>query len=238
MNYRRYVWVVGWGAKPPRRRANSGTDSLGVIQEDGRQGRTRAPVCRQLERRTTLDRARARTPSYMAKSDSFFVRSLVVAGTTADETEIDLGAFVDVQDKTVLRIHNIAVQYTDAGGNLLDDITATAATNASCRWQLTTQSQGTSLVTADDRSVISTGALTIYNANSASQAGAVAFGHSIDVGPQSWRAGYLVATESIYLLGERETNMASGDINVAIVLECSTETMGTSQAMALAMSQQ
>jgi hypothetical protein len=173
----------------------------------------------------------------MAKSDSFFVRALVLAGTTAAETEIDLGAFVDVQDKTVLRIHNIAVQYTDATA-LINDITATAATNASCRWQLTTQSQGTSLVTADDRSVIASGALTLYNADSASQAGAVSFGHDIDVGPQSWRAGYLVATESIYLLGERETNLASGDVNVAIVLECSTETMGTSQAMALAMSQQ
>jgi len=173
----------------------------------------------------------------MAKSDSFFVRAILEAPlASTDQVEIDLGAFVDVQDKTVLRIHNIAVQYTDATGIIID-ITATAATNSQVRWQLTTQSQS-ALVTADDRSVIATGALTLYNANSAAQAGSVTFGESIDIAPQHWSKGYLIATESIFLLGETEVNMASGAVNVALVLECSTETMGTSQAMALAMSQQ
>ncbi|HIB69713.1 MAG TPA: hypothetical protein EYO33_32705 [Phycisphaerales bacterium] len=179
---------------------------------------------------------RTRTGS-MAKSDSFFVRSQVTATSGAfTETEIDLGAFVDVQDKTILRVHNIAVQYTDSTG-IIVDITASTATNAAVRWQLNTQSQ-TALVTADDRSVVSTGSFVLYNNNSATQNGANAINETLDMSPQDWTGGYLIAVESLFLGGERDANFASGDVDVTIVMECSTETMGVNQAMALAMSQQ
>jgi hypothetical protein len=55
----------------------------------------------------------------MAKSDSFFIRaSTAYNGTTFAQSSIDLGAYVDALGKSVLRIHNIAVQY----GTPLDQI--------------------------------------------------------------------------------------------------------------------
>ena len=52
----------------------------------------------------------------MARSDSFFIRaklSGLTGGAGGFTTEnIDLGSFVDALGKTVLRIHNVSVQYT------------------------------------------------------------------------------------------------------------------------------
>ncbi len=59
----------------------------------------------------------------MAKSDSFFIRaqSDAASGGAYAQAEIDLGSFVNlgVKSSTLLRIHNVAVQYADgtiAGG--------------------------------------------------------------------------------------------------------------------------
>ena len=52
----------------------------------------------------------------MAKSDSFFIRGSVdTNGSTYAQSEIDLGSFVNlgVSKSTLLRIHNISVQYAD-----------------------------------------------------------------------------------------------------------------------------
>ena len=48
----------------------------------------------------------------MAKSDSFFIRaSTSFNGTTYAQSSVDLGAYVDALGKSVLRIHNISVQW-------------------------------------------------------------------------------------------------------------------------------
>jgi len=54
----------------------------------------------------------------MARSDSFFLRQTLNADNTGNyqETPLDLGAYVDALGKSVLRIHNIAVSYTEADG--------------------------------------------------------------------------------------------------------------------------
>ena len=56
----------------------------------------------------------------MAKSESFFIRAEVDTandGSTYNQTEIDLGSFVNlgVSKSTLLRVHNVAVTYQDAG---------------------------------------------------------------------------------------------------------------------------
>jgi len=163
----------------------------------------------------------------MAKSDSFFIRATVsTSGLTYVQTPVDLGFVVDALGKTVLRVHNIAVQY----GGPTSSYSGAPNTSTSVGFQLTTQSQ-TALVNADDKSIISTGRLAI--ATSATEV--VMMSESLDVAPQHWTNGYLVGVEQIYLGVDQTFDHVD---QVTIVLECTAETLSQSAAMALALSQQ
>lgn len=174
----------------------------------------------------------------MAKTDSFFIRaSAPTNGINFVQTAIDLGAYVDALGKSVLRIHNIAVQY----GTPTSTYAGSASTSSSTCFQLTTQSQA-SMVTAVDKSIIATGKLAISTSesgNAAAPAGTVdsvtALSQALDVAPQHWTNGYLVGVEQIYLGVDQTANQID---EVNIVLECTVETLSSSAAMALALSQQ
>ena len=164
----------------------------------------------------------------MARSDSFFIRATVPAGTAYNQTAIDLGSFVDALGKTVMRIHSVAVTY----GSLGSVPVAPAANAATAAFQLTTQSQ-TALVGPGNRSTISSGSLLVSG-----DGGAVPIlaSESLDIAPQEWTGGYLVAVESIFLAaGVSVTNLID---EVTVVLECTVETMTAAASMALALSQQ
>lgn len=163
----------------------------------------------------------------MAKSDSFFIRAgTTTNGTTYAQSSIDLGAYVDALGKSVLRVHNIAVQY----GSPLDSYVGASDSNTQSVFQLTTQSQ-TSMVSATDKSVIASGSLAIATTGPAVSM----MSESLDVAPQHWTQGYLVGVEQIYLGVDQSFNHVN-EINV--VLECTVETLSQSAAMALALSQQ
>lgn len=168
----------------------------------------------------------------MAKSDSFFVRATVGwNGTTFEQTSVDLGAYVDALGKSVLRIHNIAVQWTQFSSttNPNPGVTEKAA------FQLTTQSQS-AMIDASDKSIIATGMLAI-SSGTAGDTGAQVISESLDVAPQHWTNGYLVGVEQIYLGCDQSFNLLStGDL--CIVMECTVETLSQNAAMALALSQQ
>jgi hypothetical protein len=164
----------------------------------------------------------------MAKSDSFFIRaSTPTNGTTYAQTSIDLGAYVDALGKSVLRIHNIAVQY----GSPLDVPNPTANEKTAVVFQLTTQSQG-SMVTATDKSLISSGQLTLAGDATGNL---VLLEETQDIAPQMWKNGYLVGVEQIYLGVDQSADRID---MVNIVMECTVETLSQSAAMALALSQQ
>lgn len=163
----------------------------------------------------------------MAKSDSFFIRAQTdTNGTTYAQTAVDLGAYVDALGKSVLRIHNIAVQY----GSPLDTYAGAANSSTSSCFQLTTQSQS-AMVDANDKSVIASGRLAIATGAAAVEM----MSESLDVAPQHWTKGYLVGVEQIYLGVDQAFNHVN---KVSIVLECTVETLSQSGAMALALSQQ
>ena len=165
----------------------------------------------------------------MAKSDSFFIRaSTATNGTTYAQSSIDLGAYVDALGKSVLRIHNIAVQY---GAPLETPATLTPNEDGSVCFQLTTQSQS-AMITAVNKSLISSGQLTY-----ASDANAILslLQETQDIAPQDWKNGYLIGVEQIYLGVDQGADRLS-EIN--IVMECTVETLSQSAAMALALSQQ
>lgn len=164
----------------------------------------------------------------MAKSDSFFIRAQVVTnGTNYVQESIDLGAYVDALGKSVLRIHNIAVQY----GSPLNVPAVTANEKTVAAFQITTQSQS-SLVSSNDKSVISTGSLCMSGDAGTS---ILTLSEALDVAPQMWTKGYLVGVEQIYLAADQTADRIN---QVNVVMECSVETLSQSAAMALALSQQ
>ena len=166
----------------------------------------------------------------MAKSDSFFIRAkLSTNGTIYTETAVDLGAYVDALGKSVLRIHNISVQY---GSPLYIPLTNINSTNITS-FQLTTQSQ-TAMVGMDDKSVISSGKLLIDN-DTATPQRTSAMSEALDISPQDWTNGYLVGVEQIYLACDQSYDQIN---QIQIVLECTVETLSQNAAMALALSQQ
>lgn len=166
----------------------------------------------------------------MAK-DTFFIRATTpFNAANFNQTSIDLGAYVDALGKSVLRIHNIAVQW----GDPMDSPTVAANQEDRNSFQLTTQSQA-AMVDVTNKSVIASGSIL----GCADAGGSiVTFNDSIDVAPQYWTSGYLVGVEQIYL-GVRSTVATSMNLaRCSIVLECSVETLSQSAAMALALSQQ
>lgn len=165
----------------------------------------------------------------MARSDSFFIRATLDCNNTNDfqQTSIDLSAFVDALGKSVLRVHNIAVTFSDSTGR-----SSIVNSEAAAQFQLTTQSQ-TNIVLPSDRAVISSGKLAVDGA------GGVATYVSTDYDnlPQLWTNGYLLAVDSIFLGGAASTGFA-GDVYCSVTMECTVETMTQAAAMALSLSQQ
>lgn len=162
------------------------------------------------------------------KTDSFFIRAAAIwDGANFVQTTIDLGAFVDALGKSVLRIHNVTVQWTSAL-----QLTPGPNTDYASGMQITTQSQ-TSLVGLDDKSVIASGR---QHCTSGGASEVVLLTDQLDIAPQSWKDGYLVAVESIYL--GIDQNQDYGLIEASVCLECTVETLTEKAAMALALSQQ
>jgi len=165
----------------------------------------------------------------MAKSDTFFIRATIPTdGTNFQQQSLDLGAFVDALGKTVMRIHSVSIVY----GSPLDTPTVPVNAEGVTGFQLTTQSQ-TGLIGAGNRSSISTGKLVIGGDAGGNM---VTLSESLDIAPQEWRGGYLVAVEQIFL----GVDQAIVDVvdQVSVVLECTVETMTAAASMALALSQQ
>ena len=172
----------------------------------------------------------------MAKSDSFFIRSSLLVGNLGSfkEDSIDLGAYVDALGKSVLRIHNIAVTFSDKNGNAAQ--IQQTADSAAMQFQLTTQSQSDTVVAAN-RSVVATGI--VYGVNQFGTDEFPQLYEDMDNLPQLWTNGYLIAVDRLYLGGEASTGwVAADEMTISIVMECTVETMSTAAAMALALSQQ
>jgi len=165
----------------------------------------------------------------MAKTDAFFIRAKVDSnGATYAEAEIDMGSFVNlgVSKSTLARIMSVSAQITDLSDASLPILDAA---DAKISWQLTTQSQS-AIVTADDKSLVSSGSLVIKTGVSPS--------HDYDVNPQMWAKGYLTAVDTLFIGVDMNTALDSGNVTVALVLETLLENATQASSVALALSQQ
>jgi len=171
----------------------------------------------------------------MVKSDSFFIRAKQDANsTTFTQGTVDVGAFVDPLQKSIMKLHNIEWRVDDAS-DASRVITLGANTTVRISYQLTTQSQ-TAIVDLADKAVIASGSMTL--ANGASATNLIFLDDSFDVGPQDWRNGYLVGVETLYLGVDQSAQPGSGDASISFVAECTMETLTQSAAVSLALSQQ
>lgn len=173
----------------------------------------------------------------MAKSDAFFIRAQVTSsGVTFTQTEIDLGAFVNlgVSKSTLLRLHNIQAQYLDNSDPSAMIYYDGGIPGGTLRWQVTTQTQSV-LVGADDKSFVTGG---LYS--QASTTGNLVQGadDTADANPMDWTNGYLIGVDSLFFAVDSSATWDSGDIDVNIVMECSLETANIASSTALALSQQ
>ena len=109
-----------------------------------------------------------------------------------------------------------------------------AKDSAAAQFMLTTQRQA-DIVKANDKSVISTGI--VYAQNSFSTDEFPLLSHDMDVLPQLWSNGYLVAVEQIYLSGSASDGWTE-TVYVSMVMECTSEKMSKAAGLALALSQQ
>ena len=175
----------------------------------------------------------------MAKSDSFFIRAdLNCGGSTATgfntyfQVPIDLGAYVDALGKSVLRIHNIAVSFTDENGTSVE---ITGAEETAAQFWLLTQSQTAALLPSN-KAVIASGTVIASRTNSGNGIAARCY-DQFDNLPQLWTNGYLVAVDTMYL-GGQASELWEGDVYCSLTCECTVESMSQAAAMALALSQQ
>jgi len=173
----------------------------------------------------------------MAKTDHFYIRATANNGTANfEETEIDLGSFVDALGKSVLRIHSISVHFDDTTNS--GQGPALLANNSNVMsWQLTTQTQ-TAIVDLNNKSVISIGATNFAAQGFAGLSNIDEIGDRVD---QSWTDGYLIAVEQIFFAlqgGQQAGWSVAGDITATLILDCTVESLTEKAAMALALSQQ
>ena len=179
----------------------------------------------------------------MAKSDSFFIRGIVTSnGTTYEQSEIDLGSFVNlgVSKSTLLRIHNVSVQITDSTAPI--GVIQNDGATKICH-QLTTQSES-GIVTANNKALICSGSMQLYNAQTAEDGSAAAdfttgfASHDFDIAPQQFTKGYLCAVDALFLGVDLSSALSTGDVKVCYVLECTLEGATQANSVALALSQQ
>jgi len=170
----------------------------------------------------------------MAKN--FLLRAEVAlpADETVVETEIDLGAYVNLgtQGKSsLLRIHAVDIAYQDVNG-LVPVLDASAS--GWVNWVLTTTSS-TTLTRTSDRSVIASGGLTGYNALDSTQTPSN-INQDMDMNPRDFADGYDLAVDSIFIRGASD-NAWNETIYVSIVLECEQVAATQARTTALAISQ-
>ena len=167
--------------------------------------------------------------------NTFLIRTNVDAGHAEAfaQTEVDLGSYTNLGSSKpeVLRIHSAHWYIQDDSGTMPSMGGNKAGELA---WQLTTQSQ-TALVQVTDDSFLMGGQAGLRNGDSADNPPSNAFSDAIL--PQDFTAGQVVAVPSIFL-GALVGDEFIEDVNIGLVLECTTESMSKANAVALAISQQ
>ena len=138
-----------------------------------------------------------------AKTGSFYLtEKITLAASAADGTRsqgtVDLGAYVNVPTGQAIAIDQVDFIWQN-GSNFDGNVEGMVAANGALSMQLTDLNPGTVFVSADDQSLIASGALNIDQANNIAS-------HSSDLypdnfGPTSLSESFMVVNDTLYLVG-------------------------------------
>ncbi len=136
-----------------------------------------------------------------AKTGSFYLtESILLPQGSADGTvvqgSIDLGAYVNVPTGQAIAVEHVDFVY-QVGSNYSSDVANMLQTNGSLQAQLTDLNPGTSMVRADNQSLIASGALNIDITNNLAT-------HTSDLfpdnfGPAALSEAFMVVNDQMYL---------------------------------------
>jgi len=168
--------------------------------------------------------------------NTFLIRTNVTlshSGAAFGQTEVDLGSYTNLGSSKpeVLRIHSAHWYIQDSDG-MMPDLGPNKAGIVS--WQLATTSQTTLMQITDDAFLMG-GQAGVRNGDGAQNPPSTGFTDSLL--PQDLTAGQVVAVPSIFLGGKVGSEFVE-DVNIGLILECTTEPMSKANAVALAISQQ
>ena len=174
--------------------------------------------------------------SMAAKTSVFYLTErLTLTGSAEVVDTIDLGAYVDVADRQGILVHDVdfVFQGVDANGDvagILESITA----DSEFAVQVTDLNRG-SLVFADDRALVASGAMSVDDGNGISaNAGDL---YPDNFGPTSARGGRIVINDQMYLRGSMQSGTIGANLGISITarIKCSVITLSQKDFMAIAL---
>ena len=152
-----------------------------------------------------------------AKTGSFYLtETATLAAAAADGTRvqstIDLGAYVNVPTGQAIAVESVDFVYQNADGSGI--VKSMVAGDASLDAQLTDLNPSTTLLIADDQSLIASGSLCIDQSNNVGT-------HTSDLypdnfGPAALSEAFMVVNDTLYLVGG-VTGAAVGAAAVSIL---------------------
>lgn len=171
-----------------------------------------------------------------AKTGSFYLTETAtlpaasIAGTRVQST-IDLGAYVNVPTGQAIAIESVDFIYQNAAGNgvgqqLMADSGALAA-------QLTDLNPSSTLLIADDQSLVASGCLNIDRPNNI-------VSHTSDLypdnfGPAALSEAFMVVNDTLYLVAGVDGNAAGGtDVKITARVRCRVVKLSQKDWMAIA----
>ena len=172
-----------------------------------------------------------------AKTGSFYLTetgtlpAALAAGTTV-QGEIDLGAYVNVPTGQAIAIESVDFiwQVTSAFSG---EVESMVAGNAALCVQLTDLNPGTSLIRADDASLVASGSLNIDQSNNVAT-------HTSDLypdnfGPASLSEAFMVVNDTLYLnAGPFGANVGGSPVYATARIKCRVVKLSQKDWMAIA----
>lgn len=171
-----------------------------------------------------------------SKTGSFYLTELATlpaaaaAGTRVQAT-IDLGAYVNVPTGQAIAVESVDFVYQTADGNGAAD--ELLAANGSIGAQLTDLNPSTTLILADDQSLIASGCL-----NVSTTTGVVS--HTSDLypdnfGPASLSEAFMVVNDTLYLVaGVNSAAVGAQNVSVTARVRCRVVKLSQKDWMAIA----
>jgi|ETNmetMinimDraft_20_1059909.scaffolds.fasta_scaffold18448_4 hypothetical protein len=180
----------------------------------------------------------------MAKDNSFILglETLVPQVDMSDNTpfsnSIDVSAYVDIADGTLLRIKAVNFRITDELNLPLNPLTATqkgAYSEMDVSWHLSTSEKAYRISLADTNIVAS--AIQYYLADHVQDVWLDIFSGG-DLNPTDWEDGFIAATDTLWLTFLTENfDEAAGGMKLSVQIECESVKVTKAQALAIAVAQ-